>query len=448
MTNSFFVSCAPRIFKATAFSMSCSMFLCLSVFLSASALAAGPYSGQTLRVLSFKDGHTQAVSAKVAEFESATGARVVFDMMASNNVAAKTSADQAAGRTYDLYTVDEPYMPQLSSFFVPVSQWPAAKVVAKAETDLSNFLPAAVAGGAFKGTNYGLPVNGNVYMYVYRSDLFGDAQEKAAFKAKYKRELTPPLTIQDFRDVAEFFTRPPKMYGFAPFTKNSEGTTVEAVWVLNTFGAQLFDDKMKLTLDVPKATAAFQFYTDLMKFAPSGSGAWHHSERMAAYSKGKIAQMMTWPSFVKDLENPEKSLVVGKNNYSLPPAGPNGKPTAVAGTWTAAIPKTSKNQGLAAEFAYWWASKSFAQNLVAAGMNPARRDLLSDATLVKSNPWFPQILANFNTAVVRPRAVDYKQISDLVSLHFTNMVTNQITPQAAAQKLRTDLEALSAKIKY
>ena len=151
--------------------MRTSFFSLLLSSAAASAFAAGPYAGQTLRVLSFKDGHAQAVNAKLAEFEVSTGAHVVFDMMASNNVAAKTSADQAAGGTYDLYTVDEPYMPQLSGFFVPLAQWSQTKIVAKSETALKNFLPAAIAGGAYKGTNYGLPVNGNVYMYVYRSDL-------------------------------------------------------------------------------------------------------------------------------------------------------------------------------------------------------------------------------------------------------------------------------------
>lgn len=434
-------------------------FLCAGILVLLSpaslAAAAAPYTGQTLRVLAFKDGHAQAVAAKIPEFEKLTGAKVVFDAIASNTVAAKIGADQAGGGSYDLVAVDEPFMPQLSTFFLPLDAWPAAKVIPKSETDLKsdlksdlkNFLPAAVAGGAFKGVNYGLPVNGNVYMYVYRSDLLNDPKEKAAFKAKFNRELAIPETTDEMKDLASFFTRPPKMYGFAPFTKLSEGTTVEAIWVLSTFGATLFDDKMKLALDPEKAKQAFQFYTEMMKFAPKGSGAWHHSERMAAYAKGRIAQMMTWPSFVKDLENPDKSLVVGKNAVALPPAGPGGNATSVAGTWTVAIPKASKSPALAAEFASWWASKSFGKDLVAAGMNPARRDLLTEPALVKANPWFPGVLAHFDRAVVRPRAVDYNKVSEIVSLHFTNMATRQSTPETAAAKLRADLEKLAPTLK-
>ena len=43
---------------------------------------------------------------------------------------------------------------------------------------------------------------------MYRKDLFEDPKEKAAFKAKYGRELEVPQTYSDAKQVAEFFTRP------------------------------------------------------------------------------------------------------------------------------------------------------------------------------------------------------------------------------------------------
>lgn len=414
-----------------------------STALSAGPTSAGPsFTGQTLKVLTFKDSHSDAVAAHLQDFEKLTGAKVVFDAIASNTVATKISTDQAAGGTYDLYAVDEPFMPQLATFFVPLKDWPQAKVVDSKEASLDKFLPAAVAGGAYKGENYGMPVNGNVYMYVYRSDLFNDPKEKEAFKAKYKAELKAPKTTAEMKNVAEFFTRPPKMYGFAPFTKLSEGTTVEAIWVLGTFGVKILDDKLRVVVDEKKAVEAFRFYNDMMKYAPPGANSWHHAERMAAYSRGMIAQIMTWPSFVKDLENPEKSLVVGKNAYAEPPAGPQGAPAAVAGTWTLAIPKSSKSRALASEFATWWASASFGKTLVPQGMNPARKDLLSDPELVKGNPWFPGVLANFGRAIVRPRFPEYKQISDVISLQFTKMVSAQSTPEEAAKNMKGQVEAL------
>lgn len=328
-----------------------------------------------------------------------------------------------------------------------MEQWPKNNLVAAKEMDLSHYLPAAVNGTKYQGKVWGLPVNSNVYMYIYRSDLFENPKEQAAFKKQFGYNLKVPTTVKEFKDVAGFFTRPPKMYGFAPFTKKSEGTTVEAIWALSTHGVQIFDDNLNVVMDQKKAAEAFQFYIDMMKFAPRGAKSWHHSERMAAYRKGKIAQIMTWPGFLKGLENPRKSRVVGLSKWGVPPAGENGQAAPVAGTWALAIPKSSQKKDLAAAFAQWWGSYTFGRTLVPSGMNPARRDLLSDKDLVKENPWFAGITANFEKAVVRPRFPEYRKVSDKISIHFTNCIVGKDSPQEAVKKLHKDLVALSMSIK-
>ena len=405
------------------------------------------YEGQSLNVLAFRDNHSMAVQSKLERFKDLTGATVRLDMVASSTVATKTATDQLAGGSYDIYAVDEPFVPQLSVFFIPFDQWPAPTVVDPSEITSENFLRAAAEGATFRGKQYGLPISSNVYMYVYRSDLFSDPQEKENFKARYGYDLAPPKTTQEFKNVAEFFTRPPKMYGFAPFTKKSEGTTVEAMWILSTFGVRFFDNDLNVVFDAKAAAKAFSFYVNLMEYAPKGGRSWHHSERMAAYSKGKVVQILTWPSFVKGLEDPTRSLVVGKNSYALPPKGPGGESSPVAGTWSLAIAKTSKKPQLAAEFAAFWASSRFGKILVPNGMNPARKDLLRDQELVRDNPWFAGIDKSFTKAVVRPRFPKYKQVSDKISYHFTKMITGESSPKEAAEALESDLRRLVKKLK-
>ena len=410
------------------------------------SLQAQPFKGQSLKVLAFRDNHSEAVVKNLKKFEELTGAKVKMDLIASNTVATKTMTDQMAGGSYDLYTVDEPFIPQLAPFFIPLDQWPQPKIVDKKELGLDQYLPAAVSGTEFGGKNWGLPINSNVYMYIYRQDIFNDPEEKKNFAARYGYALAPAKTTEQFRDIAEFFTRPPKQYGFAPFTKKSEGTTVEAIWILSTFGVNIFDSELNVVLDVEKTAKALQFYKDLMQFAPKGSTSWHHSERMAAYRKGKLVQIMTWPGFLAGLEDVRKSRVVGKNAWDLPPKGPQGQSAPVAGTWALSIPKSSKNQSLAASFARWWGSYTFGQTLVPAGMNPARRDLLTDKQLAAGNHWFAGILANFEQAVVRPRFPEYRKVSDRISYQFTKMVAGQVSAKDAATELKTDLEKLVSKL--
>ncbi|GAH36407.1 unnamed protein product, partial [marine sediment metagenome] len=123
------------------------------------------------------------------------------------------------------------------------------------------------------------------------------------------------------------------------------------------------------------------------------------------------------------------------------------KASPVAGTWALSIPKSSKHKKLAASFARWWGSYTFGRKIVPAGMNPARKDLLTDKELAKANPWFAGIMANFNRAVVRPRFPEYRKVSDRISVHFTNCLTGIETPAVAARKLHQELTTMSEKIR-
>ena len=63
------------------------------------------------------------------------------------------------------------------------------------------------------GKIYALPINADAEGMHYRKDLFEDPKEKAGFKEKYGYELAIPQTWRQLRDIAEWFTRPPELYG-------------------------------------------------------------------------------------------------------------------------------------------------------------------------------------------------------------------------------------------
>ena len=90
---------------------------------------------------------------------------------------------------------------------------------------------------------------------------------------------------------------------------------------------------------------------------------------------------MTWQALHD--ANKDYSLVVGKNSYTRAPFKPTGWPSAVTGTWSASIPKSSKHKSLASEFVAWWTDYDNAKRR----LNPARADLLSDKELAERNPW-------------------------------------------------------------
>ncbi len=402
------------------------------------------YSGTTIRVLVWADAHTEAVKALIPEFEEETGIKVVFEDLPSSNLTEKIAMNLVGKTgTYDLVAIDEPFMPKFAEYFVPYTEWSEPKVLDK-KIDLDELVEAAVQGATWKDTVYGLPVNGNIYMMIYRKDLFENPTHQQAFKEKYGYDLKQPETLEQLLDVSEYFYQPENgLYGWGPFTLTSEGVTVETMWVLRSFGTRILSDDLQPVLDKEKAVQAFEYYKQLLNTSPAGKLAFGHPERIQAMNVGNLTIMLQWPGIIPDHENEEESMVAGKVGYMQNPAGPGGR-AAITGVWALAIPKDAENKAAAAEFAYWWASKEAGEKLVKKGMSPVRKDLLTDPDLQKEYPWYQAQLENFEIGVNRPRFPEYSEISDVVRTYFANALSGEMTSEQAVnemdQKIKEILE--------
>ena len=380
-------------------------------------------TSQKLKVLSFKDSHSQALKSVLHLFASKHQIQVIFDEVPSSMLMTKVFTDQMAGGSYDVYLIDEPFIVSASKFLLPLDQWPNPEFYLEHETDS----PAIRRAVSYKHKMFGIPIHGNVYYYQYRRDLLESPHERKEFQKKFSYPLQKPETIQQLLDIAKFFYRPPHLYGFAPFTKKSEGTTVEALWILSSFGVHFFDPSGRIIFDPDKAEIAFNTYMELLKYAPPGSKSWHHPERNSAYSKGKIAQMLNWPSFAHLFENPQRSRVVGATHYSIPPKTPHNPSSPVAGIWFLGIPKSSGHIEKANEFIKWWYSFEVGELLIEKGMNPTRLDLLQKAIESKKGLQFKAVLESFKLAKIRPHLHKYKKFSDMISYYFTSMIIKKIS---------------------
>ncbi|MGC8821173.1 MAG: extracellular solute-binding protein, partial [Fervidobacterium sp.] len=342
---------------------------------------------------------------------------------------------------YDLVTVDEPFIPALAHLMNPFNEWPYGKVYKK--PNLNIFAPNAFEAAQWLGVFVGMPVNANVYIWITRKDLINDPKNKSDFKAKYGYDLDVPKTFKELRDMAEFFSSK-GIYGFAPFTKQTEGSTAEAIFMFESFGTRPLDvvnNKVVVALDDKKAVEAINFYKELLKFAPPGALDMGHSERIAAFNQGKVFTMFQWPALVPQHEDPNASLVAGKIVYSAPPAGP-AKPAAIRGCWVLAIPNASKNKAAAVEFAYWWASLETGQKLVPKGFTPARSDLLLNPNINKNRPWFKAIFESMKGAVTRPRFGKYPEASQIIRNYWLAAISDKMSPEDAVKKMKEELNAL------
>ncbi len=184
------------------------------------------------------------------------------------------------------------------------------------------------------GGLYTLTMDGDRLELYYRADLFDNAAEKAAFKAKYNYDLAPPKTWQEYLDVAAFFTRPAgatlagdtlaqPFFGMSEFTRAPD----VADWWLNrfaAFGGTYFDENFKPALNTEAGVKATENLKASLAFGPTGILNFGYPESYDAFIQGRTAMVIQWSDVAKGAENPQASKIVGKVGYAQVPGAAIG----------------------------------------------------------------------------------------------------------------------------
>jgi multiple sugar transport system substrate-binding protein len=208
---------------------------------------------------------------------------------------------------------------------------------------------------------FGFPDDGDVFLMYYRKDVFDDAANKAAFKAKYGYDLAAPTTWKQFDDIGQFLTdkSQPNMYGAAFFRQPPYAMYMFQERFRNE-GGKFFDaDTMKATINSDIGVKVFTDMRNENKFMPPGVEQWGFVENLAAFLQGQTAMTISWPPYGRWAEGygtdqealnwVPKTQIAGKVGYALPPGG---HPELAAG-FALSVSSTSKNKDAAYLFIQW-----------------------------------------------------------------------------------------------
>lgn len=174
----------------------------------------------------------------------------------------------------------------------------------------------------FGGKTYALTIDGDVLVLQYRTDLFTNADEQAAFKAKYGKDLAPPETWDDWLQIGEFFTRKAgdklagetltqDFFGSAEFAKRG----FSFAWFMDraaSTGMTYFDENMKPTINSPESVAALQNMVDTLKNSPPDVLNFGYDELRDVFIQGRAAMVVQWTDVPKKAADPTASVIVGK----------------------------------------------------------------------------------------------------------------------------------------
>jgi ABC-type glycerol-3-phosphate transport system substrate-binding protein len=230
--------------------------------------------------------------------------------------------------------------------------------------------------------------NGDGQMLFYRKDLFSDPSEMSAFKTKYGYDLAPPDTWAQMRDVAEFFTRPPNLYGYWTCGGVSWDITFgEFYTCLLSNGGEVMDNQGNVTINTPASaaaawTGALNFQKEMSAFSPPGWQGLGKFDGLKLFEAGKIATHMQWRFCWPQFFNKDTVAPQVLNNVGLvaPPKAPTGIRKTGAGVMGWLIPKDAHHPNEAAQLIHWWQSFAIqkAMALTTNIFNPPRLDVMND----------------------------------------------------------------------
>jgi len=339
---------------------------CNGVQLNAAFLSGGPYD---------------QIFTNIPVWEKQTGATVTVaikgaggDFFPSVLQALATGSPQL-----DITSEHTSFYQQAIAYLAPLDSY-------FSKSDLSLFYPSMISAGTSNGHLWLIPRHLDVGALYYRTDLFNNPTEQANFQAKYGYPLAPPTTFAQFKDMAEFFTRPGQgLVGSSLPGKAEEPLLGRFNELLVGFGGQFLsaDDKSS-AFNSTAGTQALQYIRDLYKAGaiPSATANMSFGEQDTLFTNGKTAFLDNFPYALSIYQDPKQSKVSTNVGIADNPGGPSGH-VSWGGAHAWAVAKRSQHPACAASLIKFLTSPSNMLSEAKLGFLPPRSDvaqMLSDQT--------------------------------------------------------------------
>ncbi len=302
--------------------------------------AAAPYAGATIRGVSESTPPSNYVAdVLAAQFTELTGINVEFETTSWDQMYSKAINDMEANTgIYDFVYIEQDiiYSYLAQDYLVNLTQFAADNPdLAYEGYDESEFTSFADYFKNADGDLFGVPMEAFVKVYLYRKDLFENADIMAAFEEAYGYPLAPAESFDQYRDNAEFFTG----YGesmdmdlWGTTVQGSTGHPASTYEFLESIGPSfgLYNWGINLdagsamsanggALDGDTAVEALTFWLSMLEFAPPEATSSTWDEVASTFAAGRAAQGWVYGENAAWIATDEsRSAVTGNVGVRLP----------------------------------------------------------------------------------------------------------------------------------
>lgn len=363
----------------------------------------GKFDGVTIDAKLIGGQQYEALYARIAEWEKATGAKVnVISKKNHFELDKEIKSDIATGNiSWCLGSNHSSFAPQYPDIYTDLSA-----LLPKEEIDA--FVPANIKASTLDGKLVMLPrAQFDVSALYYQKSLYQDEAKQKAFKEKYGYDLAPPDTWQQVTDQAIFFASPPDFYG-TQFAGKEEAINGRFFEMLVAEGGEYLDKDGKPAFNSEAGVRALDWFVNLYKAkaVPAGTTNYLWDDLGQGFASGTIAVNLDWPGWATFFNDPKSSKVAGNVGVKVQPAGSSGKRTGWSGHHGFSVTESCANKEAAASLV-WFLTNEDSQKLeAAAGPLPTRTAVWDwDIKQAENDPYKKEVLTAFQEAAKHAFAV-------------------------------------------
>lgn len=428
--------------------------LSLAALIAASAVSAqdyGNFDGYTLRVKLIGGAQYEPLYTLIPEWEAATGAKVeILSRKSHFELDREMKQDIAAGNIdYCVFSNHTNFAPQYDVMTQPLDGLIA-------DETLAAFSPLVISHATVGGKLFSLPRHSDVSNMFYVKSLYENADNKAAFEAKYGYALTPPETWAQASDQAKFFTDAPDRYG-THFAGKDEGITGRFYEMLVAEGGALLDENWKPTFNSEEGVRALNWFVDLYqaKAVPAGTTNYVWDDLGLGFAAGAVAFDLDWAGWASYF-NGDDSNIGGDVGVALAPMGSAGIRTGWSGSHTFALTKACDNKDAGVSFMTYLTSHDAQMVEARKGLLPTRSKVWDDVIAefkADDNTFMVEVFDIWGQSMAEhaftpPLVAEWGEISNALWPELQAAILGDKTAQEALDKAAGEVEEVMEDAGY